>query len=52
MQDCPLSRADPVTVIEGMGHDLAHGGVWPAIVEAVATHTLHARPIGGYDALS
>ena len=26
-------------LIEGMGHDLARGGAWPAIVEAVATHT-------------
>jgi pimeloyl-ACP methyl ester carboxylesterase len=31
-------------LIEGMGHDLAHGGVWPAIVEAVACHTLEAQP--------
>jgi pimeloyl-ACP methyl ester carboxylesterase len=26
-------------VIEGMGHDLPHGGAWPRIVEAVTTHT-------------
>ena len=26
-------------LIEGMGHDLARGGAWPAIVEAVTTHT-------------
>jgi pimeloyl-ACP methyl ester carboxylesterase len=26
-------------LIEGMGHDLACGGAWPAIVEAVTTHT-------------
>jgi pimeloyl-ACP methyl ester carboxylesterase len=27
-------------LIEGMGHDLACGGAWPVIVEAVAAHTL------------
>jgi pimeloyl-ACP methyl ester carboxylesterase len=27
-------------LIEGMGHDLPHGGAWPRIVEAIATHTL------------
>jgi pimeloyl-ACP methyl ester carboxylesterase len=26
-------------LIEGMGHDLACGGAWPAIVEAVTAHT-------------
>jgi len=26
-------------LIEGMGHDLPHGGAWPRIVEAVAAHT-------------
>jgi pimeloyl-ACP methyl ester carboxylesterase len=26
-------------LIEGMGHDLAHGGAWPAIVKAMTTHT-------------
>ena len=29
-------------LIEGMGHDLPHGGAWPRIVEAVASHTLKA----------
>jgi pimeloyl-ACP methyl ester carboxylesterase len=29
-------------LIEGMGHDLACGGAWPAIVEAVTTHTCEA----------
>ena len=33
-------------LIEGMGHDLACGGAWPAIVEALAAHTLHARDSG------
>lgn len=27
-------------LIEGMGHDLPHGGAWPRIIEAIATHTL------------
>jgi hypothetical protein len=27
-------------LIEGMGHDLPHGGAWPRIVEAIAAHTL------------
>jgi pimeloyl-ACP methyl ester carboxylesterase len=31
-------------LIEGMGHDLACGGAWPAIVQAVATHTCEAQP--------
>jgi pimeloyl-ACP methyl ester carboxylesterase len=26
-------------LIEGMGHDLVHGGAWPAIIRAIATHT-------------
>jgi hypothetical protein len=26
-------------LIEGMGHDLPHGGAWPQIIEAIATHT-------------
>ncbi len=26
-------------LIEGMGHDLPHGGAWPRIVEAIASHT-------------
>jgi pimeloyl-ACP methyl ester carboxylesterase len=30
-------------LIEGMGHDLARGGAWPAITEAVAAHTLKAE---------
>jgi pimeloyl-ACP methyl ester carboxylesterase len=31
-------------VIEGMGHDLPHGGAWPRIIEAIAAHTLKATP--------
>jgi pimeloyl-ACP methyl ester carboxylesterase len=27
-------------LIEGMGHDLPHGGAWPQIIEAIAEHTL------------
>ncbi|MCX5798001.1 MAG: alpha/beta fold hydrolase [Proteobacteria bacterium] len=29
-------------LIEGMGHDLPHGGGWPRIIEAIATHTQNA----------
>lgn len=29
-------------LIEGMGHDLPHGGAWPRIVEAIAAHTQRA----------
>jgi pimeloyl-ACP methyl ester carboxylesterase len=29
-------------LIEGMGHDLPHGGAWPRIVEAIALHTLNS----------
>jgi pimeloyl-ACP methyl ester carboxylesterase len=29
-------------LIEGMGHDLPHGGAWPRIVEAIAVHTSRA----------
>jgi pimeloyl-ACP methyl ester carboxylesterase len=29
-------------LIEGMGHDLPHGGAWPRIVDAIAAHTLKA----------
>jgi pimeloyl-ACP methyl ester carboxylesterase len=29
-------------LIEGMGHDLPHGGAWPRIVEALTAHTLKA----------
>ena len=29
-------------LIEGMGHDRTHGGAWPQIVEAIATHTQKA----------
>jgi pimeloyl-ACP methyl ester carboxylesterase len=29
-------------LIEGMGHDLPHGGAWPEIVEAIALHTMRA----------
>lgn len=28
--------------IEGMGHDLPHGGAWPRIIELIAGHTLKA----------
>ena len=31
-------------LIQGMGHDLPHGGAWPSIVEAIAAHTLKAHP--------
>jgi pimeloyl-ACP methyl ester carboxylesterase len=36
------ARAIPgaeLILIEGMGHDLPHGGAWPRIVEAIAAHT-------------
>ena len=26
-------------IIDGMGHDLPHGGAWPQIVDAIADHT-------------
>jgi pimeloyl-ACP methyl ester carboxylesterase len=29
-------------LIEGMGHDLPHGGAWPQIVEAIVAHTSKA----------
>jgi pimeloyl-ACP methyl ester carboxylesterase len=29
-------------LIEGMGHDLPHGGAWPRIIEALVTHTQKA----------
>ncbi len=29
-------------LIEGMGHDLPHGGAWPQVVEAIAIHTSRA----------
>lgn len=29
-------------LIEGMGHDLPHGGAWPRIVELITQHTLKA----------
>jgi pimeloyl-ACP methyl ester carboxylesterase len=28
--------------IEGMGHDLPHGGAWPQIIEALVAHTQKA----------
>lgn len=31
-------------LIEGMGHDLPHGGAWPRIAEAVAAHTSRVVP--------
>ena len=30
-------------LIEGMGHDLPHGGAWPRIVEAITAHTQKAQ---------
>jgi pimeloyl-ACP methyl ester carboxylesterase len=30
-------------IIEGMGHDLPHGGAWPRIAEAIAAHTQEAE---------
>ena len=29
-------------LIEGMGHDIPHGGAWPRIVEAITAHTKKA----------
>ena len=29
-------------LIEGMGHDIPHGGAWPRIVEEISAHTLSA----------
>jgi pimeloyl-ACP methyl ester carboxylesterase len=29
-------------LIDGMGHDLPHGGAWPQIINAIATHTQNA----------
>jgi pimeloyl-ACP methyl ester carboxylesterase len=29
-------------LIEGMGHDLPHGGAWPRIIEALVAHTQKA----------
>jgi pimeloyl-ACP methyl ester carboxylesterase len=40
-----LSDAIPgarLMLIEGMGHDLPHGGAWPKIIEAIAAHTAGA----------
>lgn len=40
------ARAVPgaeLLLIEGMGHDIPHGGAWPKIVEAVAAHTEKAE---------
>lgn len=31
-------------LIEGMGHDLARGGAWPSITEALTDHTRKAQP--------
>jgi pimeloyl-ACP methyl ester carboxylesterase len=39
------ARAIPgaeLILIEGMGHDLPHGGAWPRIVEAIGKHTQKA----------
>ncbi len=30
-------------LIEGMGHDLPHGGAWPRIVDAITEHTQKAK---------
>lgn len=40
------ARAVPgadLMLIEGMGHDLPHGGAWPRIVEAITAHTQKAQ---------
>ncbi len=40
------ARAIPgaeLMLIEGMGHDLPHGGAWPRIVEAISLHTQKAQ---------
>jgi pimeloyl-ACP methyl ester carboxylesterase len=40
------ARAIPgaeLMLIEGMGHDLPHGGAWPMIVEAITKHTQRAK---------
>jgi len=26
-------------IIDGMGHDLPHGGAWPQIIDAIVDHT-------------
>jgi pimeloyl-ACP methyl ester carboxylesterase len=31
-------------LIDGMGHNLPHGGAWNRIVDAIDTHTLKATP--------
>lgn len=39
------ARAIPgaqLMLIEGMGHDLPHGGAWPQIIEAIVAHTQKA----------
>jgi pimeloyl-ACP methyl ester carboxylesterase len=38
-----IPRAE-LMLIDGMGHDLPHGGAWPRIVEAIAAHTSKASP--------
>jgi pimeloyl-ACP methyl ester carboxylesterase len=30
-------------LIEGMGHDVPHGGAWPQIIEAITAHTQRVR---------
>ena len=30
-------------IIEGMGHDLPHGGAWPRIIDAISAHTKKAE---------
>ncbi|MBL6968294.1 MAG: alpha/beta hydrolase, partial [Desulfobacteraceae bacterium] len=28
-----------LVIIDGMGHDLPHGGAWPQIIDAIVDHT-------------
>jgi len=37
-----IPRAE-LMLIEGMGHDLPHGGAWPRMVEAIDNHTRKVR---------
>jgi hypothetical protein len=30
-------------LIEGMGHDLPHGGAWPQIIDAIGEYTLKIK---------
>ena len=38
-----IPRAE-LMIVDGMGHDIPHGGAWPRIMTAVARH---ARKAGG-----